>query len=351
MSDNLFLNSEKKPLGYETLVSAKLGKNSLLGIIAIHNTNLGPALGGCRMFPYKSKENAIFDVLRLSRGMTHKAAVAGLPLGGGKAVIIGDPSKDKSPSLWHDFGKMIQLLAGKYITAEDVGTSLEDMVEVKKETKYVTGLPEEKGGNGDPSPVTANGVYWGIKASLKYVFGNEKIKNKKFAIQGLGKVGFSLAELLAKDEGRPYVADIDNEKVEKCEKEFSAIPMDIEEIYSAPVDVFSPSALGAIINQETIPNLKCKIIAGPANNQLADENRDAKLLEDSQILYAPDFAINSGGLINVAGEVLGYNKNQAIKRSKKVYHILLKIYNMAKERKITTAKAAIKLAEERINNY
>lgn len=340
---------EKKIKGYEKVVVAEVGQKKLKVIVVIHNTNLGSALGGVRMYPYENEEEALTDALRLARGMSHKASAAGVSFGGGKAVIIGNPSKDKSPEMWRDFGKFVDSLNGKYITAEDVGTSLEDMSMVAVETKYVTGLSELEGGNGDPSPVTACGVVWGIKAALKTVFGSNEIRGKKFAVQGLGKVGYLLAQNLSKEGATIYVADISEDRVQQAEQELGAIPLDVDEILFANVDVISPCALGAIINDETISKLKAKIIAGAANNQLADENKDSKLLGEKGIFYAPDFVINSGGLICVVGEILGYDKTESMKRSESIYDTILKIAEIAKKENITTAQAAIKLAEERIH--
>lgn len=339
---------EKKINGYEKVLTAKIGPEGLKAIVAIHNTNLGPALGGVRMYSYDNEEKALTDALRLSRGMSFKASVAGVPLGGGKAVIIGNPLKDKLPEMWRDFGKFVDSLNGEYITAEDIGTTLEDMSMVSKETKHVTGLSVAEGGNGDPSPVTSCGVVWGIRASLKTVFGSDSLKGKKFAIQGLGKVGYSLAKNLADEGAIIYVADTSKDRVEQAEKELGAIPLDVDEILFAEVDVISPCALGAVINDETIPKLKAKIIAGAANNQLADENKDGRLLEEKGIFYSPDFVINSGGLICVVGEILGYDKAESMKRAKSIYEVILKIAEVAKKEDITTAQAAIKLAEQRI---
>jgi leucine dehydrogenase len=327
--------------------------NRLVGlqaIIAIHDTSLGPALGGTRMWTYKTSDEALKDVLRLSRGMTYKASVAGLNLGGGKAVIIGDPNKDKSEDIFRVFGRFVEGLAGRYITAEDVGTDVKDMEYVRMETKYVTGISRALGGSGDPSPVTAYGVYVGMKACAHEVFGNDSLKGKKIAVQGAGNVARYLCQHLQKEGAHILVCDIYPEKVKAVADATGAEVIDPEKIYDADADIFAPCALGGIINDETLKKFKFKIIAGGANNQLLDENKHAKALQEKGILYAPDYAINAGGLINVANEFEGYNQERALNQAETIYTRIQQILSISKEHKITTHEAASRLAEDRIRS-
>ncbi|MFO7273579.1 MAG: Glu/Leu/Phe/Val dehydrogenase dimerization domain-containing protein [Bacillota bacterium] len=332
--------------GHEQLVFCYDKSTGLRAIIAIHDTTLGPALGGLRMWPYEREEDAITDVLRLSRGMTYKNSAMGLNLGGGKAVLWGDPRTDKSEELFRAFGKFVESLGGRYITAEDVGTTVADMNYVMMETDHVCGREEV---SGDPSPVTAYGVFMGIKACVKHVFGSEDLKGKKVAVQGLGKVGYHLCKHLHEAGAELIVTDIDPELVEKAKAEFGAKAVAPDEIYSVECDIFSPCALGAILNDETIPKLKCKIVAGAANNQLK-EPRHGDMLRKRGILYAPDFVINGGGVINVAEEYhpQGYDRERALKRVATIYDKLLRVFKIAEERNISTAEAADVMAEERM---
>jgi leucine dehydrogenase len=323
-------------------------RSGLRAIIAIHNTTLGPALGGCRMWTYASDFDALNDVLRLSRGMTYKAAVAGLNLGGGKAVIIGDPRKDKSEAMFRAFGRYVEGLGGRYITAEDVGTSLNEMVWIRSETKYVTGIPEELGGSGDPSPVTARGTYVGIKACAAVKFGSDSLAGKHVVIQGAGHVAASLAKYLTDEGAKVTIADIYSEKANEVARATGARVVKPENVYGIECDVFAPAALGAVINDETIPQLQCEIVAGPANNQLADEERHARALKDRGILFAPDYVINAGGLINVANELEGYSQSRALKQADGIYDALKKILLLAQEKNITTVEASNHVAEERL---
>ncbi|MGB9857060.1 MAG: Glu/Leu/Phe/Val family dehydrogenase [Dictyoglomaceae bacterium] len=332
---------------YEELIFIHDKSTNLKGLICIHDTTLGPALGGLRFWKYEKEEDAIIDVLRLARGMTYKAAVSNLSLGGGKAVIIGDPKKDKSEALLRMFGKFVESLKGRYITAEDVGISVEDMCHIRKETKYVAGLPENMGGSGDPSPMTARGVFYGLKAALEEVYGTCSFVGKVIALQGLGHVGYNLARLLLEDGARVYACDIDEEKVEKAKRELGIIPVPFKEIYSVECDIFSPCALGGILNKETIPKLTCRIVGGAANNQLKSEE-DGKLLHEKGILYLPDYVINAGGLINVSCEIEGYSREKALEKVKGIYTNIKKVIQIAKEEKIPTYLAANRLAEERI---
>ncbi|MFZ5817416.1 MAG: Glu/Leu/Phe/Val family dehydrogenase [Bacillota bacterium] len=333
--------------GHEQLVFCYDKASGLKAIIGIHNTTLGPALGGTRMWKYETEEEAITDVMRLSRGMTYKNSAMGLNIGGGKAVIWGDAKTDKSEELFRAFGKFVQSLGGRYITAEDVNTTVEDMVYVQMETDYVVGRGD---GSGDPSPVTAYGVYRGIKASAKWAFGSESLKGKVIAVQGLGKVGYHLCEHLHDEGAKLVVTDINPEAVNRVVKEFGATPVGLDEIYDVECDIYSPNALGATINDETIPRLKCKVVAGGANNQLK-ELRHGDILKEKGILYAPDYVINGGGVTNVAEEFnpSGYNRDRAYSRVATIYDKLLKVFQIAQERNISTARAADIMAEERIN--
>lgn len=322
----------------------------LKAIIAIHSTTIGPALGGTRMWNYNSMDEALRDVLRLSKGMTYKAAVAGLNLGGGKAVIIGDSKTDKSEILFRTFGKFIEGLAGRYITAEDVGTSVKDMEYVRMETKYVTGIPQSRGGSGDPSPVTGYGVYVGMKACAKEAFGNDSLKGKKVVVQGAGKVASFLCEHLFNEGAEIYVTDIDARKVDELLGRIKATAIKPDEVFDIPADIFSPNALGAIINDDSIERLKVPVIAGGANNQLAVESIHGKRLIEKGILYAPDYVINAGGLINVSNELEGYSHDRALKQAEGIYGVLQQIFATAKKENIPTYEASNRIAEERINS-
>lgn len=321
----------------------------LKAIIAIHNTTLGPALGGTRMWPYKSEEDALVDVLRLSKGMTYKASAAGLNLGGGKAVIIGDPKKDKTEAMFRTFGAYVNSLNGKYITAEDVGTTVHDMAYVFMETPYVTGIPVSFGGSGDPSPFTAHGVLMGIKASVKDKLNSDSLKDVRVAVQGLGNVGYHLVEYLVKEGAVVSVADIDRDKVKKTCDKFGLTALDPEQIVTSECDVFAPCALGAVVNDQTISKLKCKIIAGGANNQLA-EQRHGDALFEMGVLYAPDYVINAGGLMNVFVELEGYSRERAFEKTTQVYDNLMQVFRISREEKVATQRAADRLAEKRIKS-
>lgn len=332
---------------HEQVVFCEDKRAGLRAIIAIHDTTLGPALGGLRMWPYKSEAEALRDVLRLSRGMTYKAAAAGLNLGGGKAVIIGDPRTDKSEALFRVFGRFVESLNGRYITAEDVGTSVHDMEYIFMETKYVTGVAPAHGGSGDPSPVTAFGVFQGMKAAMKTAFGSESFSGKHVAVQGLGNVGRHLTEHVVKAGARVTVTDIDEEKCEKAKRDFGATVVAPDAIYDVPCDVFSPNALGAVINDTTLPRLRCKVLCGGSNNQLAEE-RHGMALREKGILYAPDFVVNAGGLINVYVEMEGYVRDRALRMAEGIYNTTERVINISREQGITTAEAADRFAEERV---
>lgn len=334
---------------HEQVVFCSKKEAGLRAIIAIHDTTLGPALGGTRMWNYANSDEALKDVLRLSRGMTYKAAVAGLNLGGGKAVIIGDSSKEKNELLFRTFGKFVEGLAGRYITAEDVGTSVKDMEYVRLETKYVTGISKSLGGSGDPSPVTAYGVFVGMKACAKERWGNDSLNGKKIAVQGAGQVASFLCEYLSKEGAEIFVTDVNKNKVNNLLDKIKATYVMPEDIFDVDADIFSPNALGAIINDVNINKLKVEIVAGGANNQLADENIHGKKLFDKNILYAPDFVINAGGLINVASELEGYHQERALLQAEGIYEILTNVFKTSKEKNILGHEAAKKIAEDRLS--
>lgn len=318
----------------------------LRAIIAVHNTILGPALGGTRMWNYATEADALQDVLRLSRGMTYKAAISGLNLGGGKAVIIGDSRTQKTEAMFRRFGKFVDSLAGKYITAEDVGISPRDMGYVNMETDFVAGLP---GKGGDPSPVTAYGVYVGMKACAKKRFGNDSLTGKKVAVQGVGHVGEYLVEFLAKEGADVTITDIHQDTVKRVSDTYKTRVVSPEDIYDVDMDIYAPCALGATVNDDTINRLKCSIIAGAANNQLAQETVHGKVLMDKGVIYAPDFMINAGGLINCYVELHGYDKERAMLQAEEIYKTTELILNRSLSEATPTYQIANKMAEERID--
>ena len=336
-------------LGHEQVVFCHDEATGLMAIIAIHNTVLGPALGGTRMWKYASEKEALNDALRLSRGMTYKSAITGLNLGGGKAVIIGDASTMKTEAFMRRFGKFVNSLNGKYVTAEDVNMKTRDMELIGMETKHVTGLPQSMGGGGDPSPVTAYGTYMGMKATAKKVFGSDSLTGKKVAVQGVGQVGMYLVEYLTKENAEIYITDISDEKLKSVASTSGAKIVGMDEIYDIDMDIYAPCALGATLNDDTIGRLKCAMVAGAANNQLADEQKHGYMLLDKGITYAPDFLINAGGIINVYEEFLGnYNRDRAYAMAENIYDTCLNILNEAETDGISTQEAAIKMAEKRI---
>jgi leucine dehydrogenase len=330
--------------GHEQVVYCYEPSSGYKGIIAIHDTTLGPSLGGTRFWNYASDEEALVDVLRLARGMTYKAAVAGLNLGGGKAVIIGDPKTARREMIFRAHGRFVDSLKGRYITAEDVGTNVEDMDYVQMETEYVTGIA---GGSGDPSPVTAYGTYRGIKACAMERYGTDSVADLTIAVQGTGHVGYHLCSYLAAEGARLIVTDIDESKVRRVVDDFDAEAVEPDEIYGVKAHVFAPCALGAVVNDRTIDGFRFEIIAGAANNQLAEE-RHGGALEQRGILYAPDYVINAGGLINVYGELNGWSPDRAKRKAGDIYDTLLQLFELAKEQGISTAEAAENLAERRI---
>lgn len=332
---------------YEQLVFCQDKASGLKAIICIHDTTLGPALGGTRMWNYQTEEEAIRDVMRLARGMTYKNAAAGLNIGGGKTVILGDSRTEKSEELFRALGRFVQGLGGRYITAEDVGTNVQDMDWVRLETQFVTGVSSSYGSSGDPSPMTARGVWRGIKAAAYEVYGSASLSGKTIAVQGLGHVGRYLAQHLANEGARLVVTDLNSEAVRQVVNETGAMAVNPEEIYGVECDIYAPCALGAVINDLTISQLKCRIVAGAANNVLAEEKHGVQLHELG-ILYAPDYVINAGGVINVADELEGYNYERALKKVEGIYDNLTKVIAIAKRDHIPTYQAADRMAEERI---
>jgi leucine dehydrogenase len=330
--------------GHEQLVLCQDSASGYRGIIAVHSTVLGPALGGTRFWNYATDEEAIVDALRLARGMTYKNAVAGLNLGGGKSVIIGDNKTVRREMIFRAHGRFVESLGGRYITAEDVGTSTADMDYVHMETDYVTGLA---GRSGDPSPVTAHGVFRAIQASAKERWGSDDLVNKVVAIQGCGHVGYYLAKELHEAGAKLVVSDIDAERVKRVVADFVAQAVASDEIYGVDADIFAPCALGAIINDKTIPRLKVEIVAGAANNQLLEE-RHGDALEARGVLYAPDYVANAGGVINVYSELAGWTSARSFRKADEISDKVRKVFEIARDEKIPTYLAADRLAEQRI---
>lgn len=335
--------------GHEQIVFCNDEDTGLKAIIGIHNTVLGPALGGTRMWTYKSEWDALNDVLRLSRGMTYKSAITGLNLGGGKAVIIGDAKTQKNDDLMRKFGEFVNSLGGKYITAEDVGMETRDMDIIREVTPHVTGISEANGGSGNPSPVTAYGVYMGMKAASKYKFGTEKLEGKKVLVQGIGHVGETLVKHITDEGAQVIINDINEKRLEELSKKYNANVALGNDIYNLDVDIYAPCALGATINDETIHQLRAKVIAGAANNQLADEIKHGRLLKERGIAYAPDFLINAGGIINVYAELEGYNKEESLRKTENIFNTTLEIFQLSEKEDITTHRAAFDIAQNRID--
>src|SRR6185437_6536984 len=332
-------------MGHEQLVLCSDPSAGYRGIIAVHSTTLGPALGGTRFWNYASDEEAIIDALRLARGMTYKNAVAGLNLGGGKSVIIGDNKTSDREMIFRAHGRFVESLGGRYITAEDVGTSTADMDYVHMETDYVSGLA---GRSGDPSPVTAHGVFRAIQASAKVRWGSDDLSTRTIAVQGCGHVGYYLSKELHEAGAKLIVTDIDPERVQRVVNELGARAVSSDEIYGVQADIFAPCALGAIINDATIPRLKVEIVAGAANNQLLEE-RHGDALEKRNILYTPDYVANAGGVINVYGEIADWTSERSFRKADEIYDTILKVFAIADAEKIPTYLAADRLAEQRIN--
>ena len=342
------LFTEIEEMGHERLLVCSNPVVGLKAIIAVHSTVLGPGLGGVRMWPYNNFDEAMRDVLRLSRGMTYKAAAAGLNLGGGKAVIIADPKKDKSEALFRSFGQYVESLNGLYITAEDVGIDVEDCELILTETRWVTGVSESHGGSGDPSPVTAYGVLQGMKAAAKRKW-DGALQGRAVAIQGLGSVGMWLAQYLKEEGVKLFGCDIDDESTAEAHDEHGVEIVSSDDIYDVDCDVFAPCALGAVLNDDTIPRLRCSVVAGAANNQLDDEERHSQELASRNILYSPDFVINAGGLINVYNELTGpYIRERALRMTRTIYLNMMRVFELAETEGMTTAVAADRVAEQRM---
>lgn len=326
----------------------------LKAIIAIHNTNRGPSLGGCRMWPYGSDDEALRDVLRLSRGMTYKCAVSNLPLGGGKSVIIGNPRADKTEALLRAMGRAVDRMGGRYIAAEDSGTSVPDMKIMREETPHVSGILEKRTGeggtrSGDPSPATAHGTFFGIRAAAKFALDRDTLEGLRVAIQGVGSVGFRLARMLHQAGAKLWVTDIYEDQVKRAVDELGATAVAADDIYGLDVDVFAPCALGAVINDITMPQLHARIVAGAANNQLSENRHGTELMERS-ILYAPDYVINAGGIIDVSYEYGGYfDRDAMVKHVEGIYDTLMEIFRRAKDDGLPTNLVADQVAEERFH--
>ena len=336
--------------GHEQIVFCKDEDTGLKAIIGIHNTVLGPALGGTRMWTYQSEWHALNDVLRLSRGMTYKSAITGLNLGGGKAVIIGDAKTQKNDALMRKFGEFVNSLSGRYITAEDVGMETRDMDIIREVTPHVTGISESNGGSGNPSPVTAFGVYMGMKAAVKHKFGSDSLDGKKILVQGVGHVGETLVKLVSDEGAQVIINDINENRLEELSKKYNTNVILGNDIYNLDLDIYAPCALGASINDDTIYQLNTKVIAGAANNQLADEVKHGRILKEKGIAYAPDFLINAGGIINVYGELEGYSKEESLKKTENIYNTTLEIFKLSQKENITTHRAAFNIAQKRIDN-
>lgn len=325
-------------------------KTGLKGVIAIHNSTLGPALGGTRLWRYTNEQEAIQDVLRLSRGMSFKSSISGIQLGGGKAVIIDNPNATKDEAYWRSYGKFVDNLGGKYITAEDVGTNTQFIEYISLETKHVAGKPDYLGGGGDPSPVTAYGVYLGMKAAQKQQSGNDSLNGKKIAVQGVGHVGQYLINHLIKEGAEVTIADINEYNIKSVTDKHKVTVVDPQEIYNVDMDIYAPCALGSTINNNTIPKLKCGIIAGAANNQLDDEQIHGDLIKEKGIIYAPDFLINAGGVINCYIETVGYNRDRAMAATERIYHQTLEVLSQAQSQNKNSQEVAIEIAIKRIED-
>jgi len=333
---------------HEEVVFAYDEETGLKAIIAVHDTSLGPALGGCRVWNYESEDEALRDVLRLSEGMTYKSALAGLNLGGGKAVIIGRVRDIGNEAAFRAYGRIVDSLGGRYVTAEDVNTTPQMMEWVHEETEYVAGLSPELGGSGDPSPFTAYGVFAGIKSAANKAYGSDSLEGKTIAVQGLGHVGLYLVEHLSKAGAKIIVTDIKEERIQEVLKLKHVTSVAPDDIYDVDMDIYAPCALGSTVNDDTIDRLKCQVIAGAANNVLADYEKHGNILLERGVLYAPDYAINAGGVINVYGELEGYNEKRSYARVNHIYSILQDIFTLSETEHIPTMDAADALAEDRI---
>lgn len=336
--------------GYEKVVRCRDAKTGLHALIAVHDTTLGPALGGMRMLPYAREDDALFDVLRLAKGMTYKSAAADTGLGGGKSVIIGDPATLKNEAFFRAMGRFIDSLDGKYITAEDMNIGIPDLEIVRTETKWVTGLSRESGSSGNPSPYTAKGCLVGLRAVMEEAFGKPEFKGKTFLVQGVGAVGGRLAVLLKNEGAKVVICDINEDKVAQLKKEHGFESVPDKGHVDVACDVYVPCARGAGLNDDTIPRLKCKAIGGAANNQLLDPAKHGRALVQRGIVYAPDFVINAGGIINVSVELLpgGYDEAASYRKIDRIYDNMKKVFEIAKKERIPTGEAAVRLAEERV---
>jgi leucine dehydrogenase len=332
---------------YEQVVACHDATSGLHAVIAIHSTALGPALGGTRFYPYRAEEDAFEDVLRLARGMTYKSAAAGLDLGGGKAVIIGDPRTQKSERLLRVYGRFVDGLSGRYITAEDVGTTQADMDLVFRETPYVTGVSRSRGGSGDPSEATAYGLWWAMKAVLEHLEGTTELKGRHIVVSGIGKVGTALVRHLVEERAVVTVADVNEAAVARVIRDFDVTAVPVEQAHTVVCDILAPCALGGVLNERTIPTLKCRAVAGSANNQLATPE-DAVRLADRGVLYAPDFIVNAGGVINIADELDGYHRERAYGNIRRIYDTTRSVLLAARAEGTTTEAAAASLARRRI---
>lgn len=335
--------------GHESLYFASDRDTGLRAIIGVHSSTLGPALGGTRIRDYSSVDEALVDVLRLSRGMTYKAAAAGLPLGGGKAVILADPKHDKTDLLLEAYGRAVEALGGTYVTAEDVGSTVADMVVVSRQTAHVTGLPVQMGGSGDPSPATAHGVFAAMQATAKHRWGSPDLAGRRVAVQGVGKVGMALVELLTAAGCKVVVADVDIEAAETACTQHGTDVVPVDEILQTACDILAPCALGGVLNTSTIPRLSCEAIVGCANNQLL-EPTDADRLTQAGITYTPDFIANAGGIINIVEELkpAGYSWDKAIIAVRRIYETTARVLERASRQGVTSRAAAVALAEERL---
>ncbi len=340
--------SEIRVDGFEKVVRCQDSATGLHALIAVHDTTLGPALGGMRMLPYASEDEALFDVLRLARGMTYKSAVADTGLGGGKSVILGDP-KLKSQALFEAMGRFIDSLGGKYITAEDMNIGIADLNNVRRQTRWVTGLSLEDGGSGNPSPYTARGCFMGMKAVLEEAYGTQSFVGRHVLLQGVGAVGGRLAELCKEAGARVTICDIDDARVRELCGKFGFESVSDAAHLEVACDVYAPCARGATLNDTTIPRLRCKAIAGCANNQLL-EPRHADVLKEKGIVYAPDYVINAGGIINVSIELIpgGYNEPRSIEKIDRIYDNLRQVFAISREQRVSTHAAAERLAEQRL---
>ncbi|MEN7546370.1 Glu/Leu/Phe/Val dehydrogenase dimerization domain-containing protein [Rapidithrix thailandica] len=349
-SSSVSVFEELHNMGHEQVVYCHDEESGLKAIIGVHNTVLGPGLGGLRMWPYQDEQAALTDVLRLSRGMTFKNSIAGLNLGGAKAVIIGDARTQKTEALLRAFGKFVENLNGKYITAEDVGMNSSDMETISMETQYVSGMPEYRGGLGDPSPFTAYGTYVSMKAAAKKAFGSDSLEGKRVAVQGCGNVGQYIIGHLIKENCKVYVCDVFEDRLKQVTSKYDVTVVNPEEIYDLDVDIYAPCALGATVNDDTLRRLKSPVIVGCANNQLKDEKIHGDACIQKGIIYAPDFLVNSGGVINVYAEVIKANTDWTQGHVEKIYDKTLDVLNISLAQQRNAQEVAMEIAQKRIDD-